>query len=138
MLDQLVELLEGALVQEGLHPLARRQLAFRVLTLAPLGAAPASARATLSRRMATRGLPGRRGCVLRGRGHQWQPHRRGRSIRRRHPSAARSDPPSVLAKAKVEICFSTVADAQAGQSTPSFQARTSCSNSRPQSLQRYS
>jgi len=42
------------------------------------------------------------------------------------------------AKAKVETCFSTVAEAQVGQETPSFQARTSFSKRRPQSVQRYS
>ena len=39
MLDQLVELLEGAFVEEAFHPLPGRELAFRVLPLAALPAA---------------------------------------------------------------------------------------------------
>jgi hypothetical protein len=48
------------------------------------------------------------------------------------------EPPSVPVKANEETCFSTVADAQAGQATASFQVRTSFSKRRPQSPQRYS
>src|SRR5206468_6197531 len=40
VLDELVQLLEGALVEEQLDPLAGGELALPVLALAPLGAAP--------------------------------------------------------------------------------------------------
>ncbi len=40
VLHELVQLLEGAVVEEQLHPLAGGELALPVLALAPLGAAP--------------------------------------------------------------------------------------------------
>jgi hypothetical protein len=40
VLDELVELLERALVEQDLDPLARGELALAVLPLAPLRAAP--------------------------------------------------------------------------------------------------
>jgi hypothetical protein len=132
VLDQLVELLEGALVEQGQHALARGQLALGVLPLAALGPA-----ARLGARDLVAQHRERRGFLA---GHQWQPQ----PPRPQQPPppplahAHRAPPPSVPAMAKVETCFSTVADAQAGQSTASFQVRTSFSKSRPQSVQRYS
>jgi hypothetical protein len=46
--------------------------------------------------------------------------------------------PEVVAKAKLETSFSTVAESQAGQTTVSDQARTYLSNAIPQLPQRYS
>ncbi len=40
MLDERVQLLEGAVVEKDLHPLAGGELALPVLALAPLGTAP--------------------------------------------------------------------------------------------------
>jgi hypothetical protein len=47
-------------------------------------------------------------------------------------------PLSVPANAKVETCFSTCSEAQVGHEVVSFHERTSRSNSRLQSRQRYS
>jgi hypothetical protein len=110
VLDELVQLLEGPLVEEQLHALARGELALRVLALEALGPA-----ALL--RAAHAG-----GQDVPGRGHQWWQPQAPRPQPQPPPAEAPSPPAPV--NAKLDTFFSTDAPPQAGQSTGSPQART--------------
>ena len=115
MLDELVELLEDALVEQQLDPLARGELALLVLALAALGPPPSSARRTLSRPGASRGGGQCAAAAAAGAAAAAAPAAGGR-------------PRSRPANAKVESCFSTACRAgRAGDASP--QARTYLSKS---------
>jgi hypothetical protein len=139
VLDELVQLLEGALVEEQLDALASRELSLGMLALHAFGAAAFLRTAGFLLEDVEAGLARRRGVAQLG---YWQTPL---------PQAAAPQPPSPRpqpsetaeapdedATAKVESCLSTEPPRQVGQQTASPQRRTSFSKRWSQSVQRYS
>jgi hypothetical protein len=144
MLDQLVELLEGTLVEEDLHALAGRQLPLGVLTLAALRTTPFLRAPHLGAQDVDGGRAHPRHSVVGLRAQLGRPHPPPPHAEAPHPPSARPhpskpwEPAEEAATAKVEICLSTAPLRHVGQVTSSPQRRTSFSKAARQSEQTYS
>ena len=137
MLDELVELLEGPLVEEPAHALARGELALAVLALAPLGA---SALLRPPRPLAQL-VEGRAGHQFRlqappPQGPLAQPASGVEHAPAPHPANDGAGEETVTAN--TESCFSTAALAHEGQATVSSKRRTRRSKRCSQPPQTYS
>jgi hypothetical protein len=139
VLDQLVELFEGPLVEQQVDPLARGELALPVLALATLGAASLLGAPDAFPQVVERGAG--HWCYSRGQAPPPQapapqPPASGEQAAAPHP--ANGGDGDAVATAKTESCFSTSVDAQPGQATASPKRRTSFSKFAPHAGQAYS